>query len=142
MNFRELLKQEPVNEEISEINSSGIGYIITEGLALVAQSHIWHLLIKSGQKHTALGEFYSTLDTELDELAERFIAQGGQLSNLEITLNTNVDELSILQNIDNYRSIVSTTIANIESAELESMKDGLIDLQECIDSFTYKFKLN
>ena len=71
MKFRDLVnKKEQVNEDVQGINNSGIGYLITYSMYMIAQTHIWHLLCKSGQKHTALGEFYEEMQDEVDSLAE------------------------------------------------------------------------
>lgn len=131
-----------INEEVQGIDDKGIGYVITKTLGLVGQSHAWHLTIKSGQKHTALNELYTTLQDEVDGLAEKFIAQGGTLTPAEITINPYVNENQILSEVDTYRNMISSIIDNCQDGSMASILDGLVDLQECIDSFVYKFKLD
>jgi len=134
-------KMRMLGEEVQEINSNTISYIIPKTMAMIAQTHLWHLLIKSGQKHTALGEFYEELQDELDELSERYIAQGGIIDSQQFVLDT--DTSVILERVDNYRKEISACISELTSnAEMASILDGVIDLQECIDSFLYKFKLD
>ena len=129
-----------LNENIEGINNSGIGYVITYSMYMIAQTHIWHLLCTSGQKHTALKEFYEELQDEVDELAERFIAQGGELQTVDTPIVAKYDDLMVLQRINEYRNIVTSCIDT--RPEMASIIDGIVDLQEVIDSKLYKFKMN
>ena len=132
-----------LNEAVQGINDYGIGYLVTYSLHMVAQSHIWHLLCPSGQKHMALGEFYDEIQSEVDELAEKFIAQGGYLTDIEpYKYNCKYNELEIYNYINNYRTHITNVIENSMGAELKSIQDSVIDLQEVIDEFLYKFKLD
>lgn len=131
-----------LNEAIDEINEFGLGYFITYSIFMVGQSHVWHLLCPNGQKHTALGEFYNELQSEVDELAERFITQGGKLENIDRGIIAQYDEYSVIQEFENFRSYVSGCIGAIGvSSTMASIVDGLTDIQEVIDSKLYKFKL-
>lgn len=140
MKFRELLSNKKINEEVTGINNTGIGYVITYSMYMIAQTHIWHLLCTSGQKHTALKEFYEELQDEVDELAERFIAQGGELQNVEVPLVAKYDDLTVMQKCQEYRNMVTSCIDT--RPEMASIVDGIVDLQEVIDSKLYKFKMN
>lgn len=135
-------KFEAYNEDVQGINETGVGAVITTTLAMIAQAHAWHLLVKSGQKHTALGEFYEELQDEVDELAERFIAQGGQLQAVQGTITVDADYGLILSSVAALRDQVSRCAAATVSPEMASILDGVVDIQECIDSFVYKFKLD
>jgi DNA-binding ferritin-like protein len=151
--FREYLKQVSSEQiEKSEINEainietlqqSGVNYIVCKTLALASQVHIWHLLAKSGQKHTALGTFYTALETEVDGLAEKFLAIGGILEDYSYNLISTYSDVDITIAIRDFRDHVSNTIANIKlDSNLESILDSLTDLQEAIDNFSYQFKLD
>lgn len=129
-----------INEAIEEINNSGIGYIISYSLFMVAQTHMWHLLCPNGQKHMALGEFYEELQDEVDELAERFIAQGGQLVTINEPLVAQYDEYAILKACEQFRNMVTSAIDT--NPNMASIVDGVADIQELIDQKLYKFKLN
>lgn len=134
-------KMRMMSEEVQEINSNAISYIIPKTMAMIAQAHLWHLLVKSGQKHTALNEFYEELQDELDELSERYIAQGGMIDSQQFVLDT--DTSVILERVDNYRKEISSCISELTgNSEMASILDGVTDLQECVDSFIYKFKLD
>lgn len=128
------------NESVPEINNSGIGYIISYSLYLIAQIHVWHLLCPSGQKHMALGELYSELEDEVDELAERFIAQGGVLTDINEPIIAKYDDLTVMQKCQEYRNMVTSCVDY--RPEMASIIDGVVDLQELIDNKLYKFKLN
>lgn len=130
---------ESLTEAVLGINDSGIGYIITYTLQFISQVHVWHLLCPNGQKHMALGELYEELQTEVDELAEKFIAQGGRLESVSMPLLAYYDEQQILAKIDEFRNIVTSAIST--DPVMASIVDGITDLQEVIDSKLYKFKL-
>lgn len=143
MKFRELLTQNELHENVQGITENTVGYIIVKTMALIAQAHVWHLVIRSGQKHTALNELYTTLQDEVDELAERYIGQGGVLPSQNFNIDTGISNEYVLAYIESYRFEVSACISELAgNAELSSILDGVIDLQECIDSFAYKFKLD
>jgi hypothetical protein len=131
---------ESLTEAVDGINNSGIGYIIPYTLQFIAQAHTWHLLCPNGQKHMALGELYDELQTEVDGLAEKFIAQGGRLETVSLTLTAYYDELEVRARLEEFRNIVSSAITT--DSRLASISDGLTDLQEVIDSKLYKFNMN
>ena len=129
-----------LEEAIEGINDTGIGYVISYSMFMIAQTHIWHLLCKSGQKHVALKNFYDELQDEVDELAERFIAQGGILSDVEANLVARYDDFEIVSAFNSYREMVTSCVES--RPEMASIVDGIVDLQEIIDSNLYKFNLN
>lgn len=135
-----LKNKKSLKEAIEGINDSGIGYLITYSLYMVAQIHVWHLLCPSGQKHMALGELYSELEDEVDELAERFIAQGGVLTDINEPIIAKYDDLTVMQKCQEYRNMVTSCVDY--RPEMASIIDGVVDLQELIDNKLYKFKLN
>lgn len=130
-----------LTERIEYINETSVGYVISYTIGMIAQLHIWHLLCPSGQKHMALGEMYKELQDEIDELAERFLAQGGILESEECDLIASYDDYMVLKKIDEFRELVTETIEECGSSETQSILDGLVDLQQVIDNKLYKFKL-
>lgn len=155
MTFREYLNQAKIStEEVSsakiteavdtvELNSTGIGYIVSKTLATAAQVHIWHLLAKSGQKHVALGAFYGALESEIDGLAEKFLAIGGVLGDFSYGFTSTYSDTDIVIATREFRDEVSGVISQVTgNPDLQSMLDGLVDIQEAIDNFTYQFKLD
>jgi DNA-binding ferritin-like protein len=130
---------ESLTEAIAEVNDNGIGYIIPYTLQFIAQAHTWHLLCPNGQKHMALGELYEELQSEVDELAEKFIAQGGTLLNVNMPLMAYYDEFTVRTAINELRNIVTSAIDT--NPRMASIVDGLTDLQEVIDAKLYKFNL-
>ena len=137
MKFRDLISK--LDEGI---NDNALPILIPMVIHLIGQAHIWHLLTKNAQQHTALNELYTTLQDEVDELAERYIALGGRFEPLSINFNTNPSEQNILTYISAFRDTVSQTISVVkEDDNFASILDGVVDIQECIDSFVYKFNL-
>lgn len=129
-----------LKENIDEINETGVGYIISYSLFMIAQMHLWHLLCPTAQQHIALGEFYDELQSEVDELAERFIAQGGILSNIiDEPLIANYDEYLVMEKFNQFRNMVTSAIDT--NSRMASIVDGVVDIQELIDNKLYKFKL-
>lgn len=144
MKFRDIVEgkveQEQITEAVEGINSTGIGYIVSYTLQFIAQTHAWHLTCPNGQKHMALGELYEELQTEVDELAEKFIAQGGILQAVNAPIIPTYDEELVRTRIEEYRNIVSSAINT--DPRMASIVDGITDLQEVIDSKLYKFNLS
>lgn len=140
--FREMFNKkikQTLNEEIQQINDKGIGSIISYSLFMVSQAHMWHLLCPDAQQHTVLGEFYNKLNDEVDELAERFLAQGGVLNDVDMPLIAKYSEFEVLRNLEDLRNIVTSAIDT--DPIMASIVDGLVDIQELIDNIIYKFKL-
>lgn len=127
---------------LPQVNENNIGKVVSYTLFMISQTHLWHLLAKSGQKHTALGELYEKLQEEVDELAERFIANGGVLDNCDENIIATYDDSLVIAKIDEYREMISDAIDSIrDDASMASIQDGLIELQEIIDGSMYKFNL-
>ena len=139
MKFRELLSDKKINEEVNGINDYGIGRLVSYSLYMVAQTHLWHLLCPSAQQHVALGEFYDELNTEVDELAERFIAQGGKLESINEPLVAEYNEYEVIKRCEMFREMVTACVT--QNPDMMSIVDGVVDLQELIDNKLYKFKL-
>lgn len=128
-----------INEEITQVNDTNIGYIISYSLFFVAQTHVWHLVTINAQQHVALGEFYDKLQDEIDELAEKFIAQGGILEPVAGTLSTYYNIETTTERMNEFRKLVTSAITT--DPEMASIVDGVQDIQELIDSTLYKLNL-
>lgn len=140
--FALIRKQYAVNESIQKINENSIGYVIVRTLALISQVHMWHFLIKSGQKHLALGEYYNELQDKVDGLAEKFVVLGGSLIEYNYTIRPYTSEEIILNEVIDFRAYVVTQIELLkDDSELAGIYDSLVDLQEITDSFAFKFNL-
>lgn len=123
------------------INDNMIGPFIVEALAKVAQFHIWHILCKSGQKHTVLGEFYVELQSTVDELAEIYISAGGRITSVPVQLTTEYSDDVVHTAMVNLRDKITECIVDLSAARFRSIHDELVDLQELIDKTIYKFDL-
>jgi len=131
-----------LSEAVEGINENSVGYIIPYAMYMVAQAHIWHLLCPSCQKHMALGEFYDELESEVDELAERFIAQGGELQPFNMAFDMEYSDQKVYAACETFRQAISDCVAQTESPALRSIQDGVVDLQEVVDNKMYKFQRN
>jgi hypothetical protein len=142
-NENQVSKEENIDETISNINSFNIDNVINKTFSSITQAHIWHLLIKSGQKHLALNELYINLQSDVDALSEKFIAQGGFLSEFGVNYTIITDEQTILSYVDLLRQDITYSLTEMKfNAELSSFYESLTSIQEHIDMFIYKFKLN
>lgn len=142
-NENQVSKEENIDETISNINSFNIDNVINKIFSSITQAHIWHLLIKSGQKHSALNELYSNLEKRVDSLSEKFIAQGGILSEFKCDYSVIYDDNTILEYVDVFRKDITYALFKMKDEfSLSSLSDDLIEIQEHIDTFIYKFKLN
>lgn len=142
-NENQVSKEENIDETISNINSFNIDNVINKIFSSITQAHIWHLLIKSGQKHLALNELYINLQSDVDVLSEKFIAQGGFLSEFGVNYTIITDEQTILSYVDLLRQDITYSLTEMKfNAELSSFYESLTSIQEHIDTFIYKFKLN
>ena len=128
-----------INEDVPEINSYGLGYIIPTYIMSVAQFHVWHLLCPNGQKHAALKLIYTELQDELDKLAEKFIAQGGKIETISESLIAMYTDDDVIAKIQQIRDLTTTAIS--KNSDMAGIVDSLIDIQEIIDSNLYKFNL-
>ena len=132
-----------VNEKIyvPGINEVSVGSCIVYMMNSISQFHIWHLLAKSGQKHTALNELYTGLQDELDDLAEIFIAGGGILQPVEISLITEYNDDSIRSEYAMLRNKLSQAISETSAPDMRSIQHELIEIQELVNKSMYKFDL-
>lgn len=112
-NENQVSKEENIDETISNINSFNIDNVINKTFSSITQAHIWHLLIKSGQKHLALNELYINLQSDVDALSEKFIAQGGFLSEFGVNYTIITDEQTILSYVDLLRQDITYSLTEM-----------------------------
>ena len=143
--FRDWIAQGKINEKIEVSSDSGaVNMLLTETLHFANQIHVWHWLAKSGQKHTALGEFYTSLREQIDGIAETLIAQAiSPLTRGSKILDVTYSDEVIKYQTKEYRQFVTNLIdvVSAEKSDIANVRDALIDLQECVDKFVYQFDL-
>lgn len=126
-----------VNEESIEI-----GYI-SHSLFVIAQTHIFHWLTKSGQEHEAIGEFYEELQNALDAFTERFIGKYGDLptdsDNVTFYFEYSTEDLLYL--LEEYDDLTSQVIDEFDPVDDASIIDSLVDVKELIDQLRFKLRL-
>ena len=134
-----------INEKIELSSDIGdVNMLLTETLHFANQLQIWHWLAKSGQKHTALGDFYSSLRENIDSLAETLIAQAiSPITKGSKTLNVVYSDDVITYQTKEYRQFITNLIdiVSVEKTDVSNIRDALVDIQECIDKFVYQFDL-
>ena len=134
-----------INEKVTTTSDiSNIAILLTETLHFANQIQVWHWLAKSGQKHTALGDFYSLLRENIDSLAETLIARAiSPLSRGSKTLDVVYSDDVITYQTKEYRQFITNLIEqlSVEKSDIANVRDMVIDIQECIDKFVYQFDL-
>lgn len=128
-----------INEEVQGINDQNYGPIIITLMAFIGQVHVWHLLARTGHKHSVLGEIYEELTPIADSLAEAFIGQGGKLENMNYTIRTDYRPSTVVSKMNQIRNLVTDSIS--DDPKFASFVDSLIQVQKVIDSKLYKFNL-
>ena len=134
-----------INEKVTTTSDiSNIAILLTETLHFANQIQVWHWLAKSGQKHTALGDFYSVLRENIDSLAETLIAQTiSPISRGSKTLDVVYSDDVITYQTKEYRQFITNLIEqlSVEKSDTANVRDALVDIQEGIDKFVYQFDL-
>ena len=134
-----------INEKVTTTSDiSNIAILLTETLHFANQIQVWHWLAKSGQKHTALGAFYSSLRENIDSLAETLIAQAiSPITKGSKTLDVVYSDDVITYQTKEYRQFITNLIEqlSVEKSDTANIRDALVDIQECIDKFVYQFDL-
>ena len=134
-----------INEKIELSSDMGnVNMLLTETLHFANQIQVWHWLAKSGQKHTALGDFYSSLRENIDSLAETLIAQAiSPITKGSKTLDVVYSDDVITYQTKEYRQYISNLIEqlSVEKSDIANVRDMVIDVQEGIDKFVYQFDL-
>ena len=134
-----------INEKIELSSDIGdVNMLLTETLHFANQLQVWHWLAKSGQKHTALGDFYSVLRENIDSLAETLIAQAiSPISRGSKTLDVVYSDDVITYQTKEYRQFITNLIEqlSVEKSDIANVRDMVIDIQEGIDKFVYQFDL-
>ena len=134
-----------INEKVTTTSDvSNIDILLTETLHFANQIQMWHWLAKSGQKHTALGDFYAFLRESVDGIAETLIAQN-ILPRSEYAKGIDIiysDEVITVQ-VNKYRELITELIdiVSVEKTDVSNIRDALVNIQEGIDKFVYQFDL-
>ena len=134
-----------INEKVELQSDTGdVNMLLTETLHFANQIQLWHWLAKSGQKHTALGDFYESLRDNIDSLAETLIAQAiSPLVRGSKTLDVVYSDDVIMYQTKEYRQFITNVIDQTSSdkPDIANVRDMVVDIQECIDKFVYQFDL-
>jgi DNA-binding ferritin-like protein len=111
---------------------------IIDSLVFRDQIHIFHLNVTNYPQHVATNEFYDTLLDEIDEIAEKFIAQGGSLvGKTDITLRADYNISDLTTDLRDYKQIVSKLAAEVD----KSIEGELVEILQATDELLYKLRM-
>ena len=128
-----------------------LGDCITDMLFYVNQLHLCHWLTLKNHHHVVVGELYSEIESELDELAEQFIgaclpdmkpeeslnlSEGVREPHYYKVLKSESDILGIIKEITDY---AEKGLAVVEkNPKFLFMRDGIMDIIAELHSAKYK----
>lgn len=116
--------------------------VLSKCLIATVGIHLEHWRTFNEARHTALGEFYTSLNEQLDSLAEISLGIGIDLrsdfsfSHMFTPQEDFVSFLTIL------RDSVNQALNMTSTTELQSVNDCLITIQKSIDTLAYKLELS
>jgi len=159
--LKKMLKLESVNEDVEdydyddEANEYGEDYeefdchptklVALNALAMDTQVHLFHLNTLSYAQHMAFKDFYEEISDLADELIEKFLSMGYDLTLDDSNVTTFTFALTndgIDPILRGFRDIVSEGLASTEDPEYASINDVMIDMQKLVDELLYKLTLN
>lgn len=123
-----------------------IQYFIQQTLENVAQFHIYHWLTDNGTHHGALSDFYTGLQTEVDEFVEQAFLKYDIKSMGDFKDNTVLKfqfSLEMLQeSLDKYKVVINDLITVLKEVEDTHLVEELSEVQELIKTLEYKLQLS
>jgi len=84
---------------------------ISDSLSMVTQAHVWHWQTKEYAAHKALGDFYESLQSDVDELAEVFMGSGGKLPNIKAQEIVQFDKSNAINLLTTFKNKLNDTQA-------------------------------
>lgn len=128
----------------SEFDCHPSKIVALNALAMATQVHLFHLNTVSYAEHMAFKDFYEDLEDLSDELIEKLLSMGYDLTlDGEIirtfTFALTNDEVDAA--IRGFRDIVSEGIESTQDEDYASINDVMIDMQKKVDELLYKLTL-
>lgn len=114
----------------------------------VSQFHLYHILCKNGTHHQALGEFYSVIESEVDELAEHILAYQGEEfidsdeDTYECDLVLNYEFDLVKEDVEYLNDYTTEMIGKIDNNENKVLVEELTEVQEACSNLLYKLQLS
>lgn len=119
-----------------------VGYLVKSGMEFSTQIHILHLLTDNAQIHSLLGNLYENSFITLDQIAEEYLAMGGECEGAwQSTIYYDYSEELIHETIGDFYKLVNETIQYLDSPEKESIKNKVMQLQKYIHKAEYQLNL-
>lgn len=132
-----------LNESVPTVDKSLLGFFL-ENTTIVTQMHIYHLITKNGAEHTALFDFYNTIDELNDKLIETLMGLGAELEDgkdYTSKISMTYSKSALLSKAEEYRAKVTEAIEKTSGSEFASVNDILVDAQAAVDTLLYKLRL-
>lgn len=138
--LKEILESSIPTNTAQEIES-----IALLSLAMISQSHIYHLVTNRYSEHMAINEFYNSLQTNFDKLVETYLgANSGKhflSGKIDFGISLDYNKSVFVSELDNYRENIVKSIGSTSSNSLISINDALVDILSDIDNLKYKLTL-
>ena len=90
-----------------------VNAFVCRALFAVMQVHLWHLQTGSFAEHMAIGEFYETLDSKTDAVAEQFIGVGGVIKAGESYKLVDYSKEAVRNLVDEIGKLAASTVDNV-----------------------------
>ena len=137
--LREILESIPAN------TAQTIESITLLSLAMVSQSHIYHLVTKRYNEHMAINEFYLSLQSNIDTLVETYLGANSGThflsGKVDFEISLDYNNTVFITEVDGYRKKIVSSIDATNSSSLLSINDVLVDILSDIDTLKYKLTL-
>lgn len=128
----------------NEFDCSQSKIVALNALAMATQVHLFHLNTVSYAEHMAFKDFYESMEDLTDELIEKLLSMGYDLTLDGETIRTFTFALtndSVDAAIRGFRDVISEGIESTQDGDYASINDVMIDMQKKVDELLYKLTL-
>ena len=132
-----------IKESASE-NENTIMEFVVYSLNTISQFHLYHFLTKNAQQHDAIGQFYNSLNDEIDNFTEYFLGENN-ISTYISQNSYNFQTISTIENIVSSLNEYDAKLLNIRAIldvnKEGSLVDSVDDIKELVSKLKYKLKM-
>lgn len=135
------------NEEYGEISANsdsniseyGIVNLIQDLMVFQKQVHIWHLQTDSYAEHSALGEFYESIESCIDKLSESYIGIRGKFKVSVVTYQfVDYVKYDVIRIFEEKQSILNDWFN--KTTNDSTLNGSIANISELFASTLYKLK--
>ena len=119
-------------------------HAINYTLFMITQTHFWHWQTKSYASHTALGNYYETLQEKVDEVAEAFMGSGGDFKSTPSGEFKPFSKDVAVKELNNFKSTLAgyeTTLMQDENKNFHGVGDKILEIVQETDKLLYLLTL-